>query len=104
MNIKQFAVRVVRNPKTTLLTVRQLALLAVLEEATQMATIRGLASELGMWKGVTTRNVSALYCAGLVSKTTPAHDKRDCLIAITAKGVALLDEMRGAPGVRTRAA
>lgn len=75
----------VLSPAYVDVTLRQLALLAILVDETGPHHVRELALRLGVQKPVISRAVQRLSGLGLVRRQR-GDDKRDCLIVATAKG------------------
>jgi DNA-binding MarR family transcriptional regulator len=71
----------------------QTSALAVVERHGPL-TPSDLAARERVQRPTATRVITNLEAAGLVSKTPDPDDRRSCLVAVTPRGAALLDEVR----------
>jgi len=75
------------------LTQRQLAVLILVYRAQAPATVRGLATELGIGKPAITRAVDRLEGLELVRRMVDLRDKRSVLIGRTVAGAVYLRDL-----------
>lgn len=78
------------------LTLRQLAILLVVYQTSELQTVRGLAAHLGISKPAVSRALNRLGDFDLTHRKVDARDRRSVLVERTVTGAAMLKRLKDA--------
>lgn len=87
--------RLVQSDQYQDLTLRQIALLAIICDHGERLAVRGLAKMLGVQKSIITRGADKLVALGFAKRVRGLEDRRDIFIEPTPAGVMWRNDLRG---------